>query len=202
MSYPDPQSPYAASHVPPSYPPPQMAGSPYPPFPAPVSSYAPQYPPYAGWWQRAGAFLLDCLINFGPLWLLIGVADAVDRPQSGDSGETAAFILGWVAFAVMLVVCVVQLIREGRTGQTVGKKALGIQVLRVYDGLAPGIGLALARRICQLLNYPAFGLGWLWASWDTKQQTFADKLTSVVVVRADTGPPAQPATGDYRQAAR
>lgn len=81
-----------------------------------------------------------------------------------------------------------QTIREGRTEQSVAKKAFGIRVIRTYDGLAPGVGLAFARRFCQFLNYPAFCLGWLWASWDPKKQTFADKITDVFVIRTDAGP--------------
>lgn len=56
--------------------------------------------------------------------------------------------------------------------------------VRVSDGLAPGGGPTFARRLCQFLNYPAFCLGWLGASWDDKSQMFADKITSVVVVQA------------------
>ncbi|MBT2399451.1 RDD family protein [Streptomyces sp. ISL-100] len=194
MSYPGPQGPFAASQAPAGYPPPQqMAGAQYPPFPQPGSPYAPQHPPYAGWLRRAGAFLLDILINFGPMWLLMGIANAIGEGRSGDSGEIPAAILGWGGLIAMIATLVVQLMREGRTGQTVGKRALGIRAVRDRDGLMPGIGLALGRRLCQFLNYAVFGLGWWWAIWDTKSQTFADKITSVVVVRADAGPARQPA---------
>ncbi|WP_369213939.1 RDD family protein [Streptomyces flavofungini] len=144
-----------------------------------------QSPRYASWGQRAGAFLLDCLINFGPFWLIMGIAEALGDDNSGEGLDT---YLGWVAVAYMLAACVWQAVREGRTGQTVGKKTVGIRAIRTYDALAPGGPLAFTRRLCQFLNYPAFCLGWLWASWDDKAQTFADKITKVVVVRADSGP--------------
>ncbi|WP_367038357.1 RDD family protein [Streptomyces sp. Je 1-332] len=145
--------------------------------------------------QRADAFLLDSLINFGPMWLLIGIGYAIDEKSSGDSGEIPAAILSWVGIIAMVVTTVVQLIREGRTGQTVGKKAFGIRAVRDHDGFMPGIGLALSRRLCQFLNWPLLALGWWWAIWDTKKQTFADKITGVVVVTAATGPTQQPAAG-------
>ncbi|MEU5958183.1 RDD family protein [Streptomyces sp. NPDC047525] len=142
--------------------------------------------------QRADAFLLDSAINFGPMWLLIWIGYAIDEQSSGDSGEVPAAILSWVGIITMIAAVVVQLIREGRTGQTVGKRVFGIRAVRDRDGLPPGVGLALSRRLCQVLNYPVFGLGWLWAIWDTKKQTFADKITGAVVVTADAGPPRHP----------
>ncbi|CAM5644497.1 hypothetical protein SALBM135S_02984 [Streptomyces alboniger] len=193
MSHPYPQLPEGAPQTPyghpSSQPIPGVPGAPYPqhaqvpPFPQhPQQWQYRRYAGYAGWGQRAGAFLLDCLINFGPMWLLMGVAVVID---DGDTGEDLAVYVSWVGVAYTIVACIVQAVREGRTGQTVGKRAVGIRAIRTYDGLAPGGPLAFARRLCQFLNYPAFCLGWLWASWDDKAQTFADKITSVVVVRAD-----------------
>ncbi|OEJ23018.1 hypothetical protein AR457_38105 [Streptomyces agglomeratus] len=194
MSHPGPPSPFTAPPAPDSYPPPhQTAASPDPPFQQPGAPYARQHPPYAEWPQRAGAFLLDSLINFGPMWLLMGIAIAIGEGSSGDSGEIPATILSWLGLIAMVATLVVQLIREGRTGQTVGKRVLGIRAVRDRDGLVPGIGLALGRRLCQFLNYAVFGLGWWWPLWDAKKQTFADKITSVVVVRADAVPAQQPA---------
>ncbi|MER7400831.1 RDD family protein [Streptomyces sp. NPDC000151] len=175
--YPPQQQPYGAP-----YPPPQQAGFPY----------APQHPPYAGWLQRAGAFLLDILINFGPVWALVGIGTSIDE-RSGESGEVFATIVSWVGILAMIVAVVLQLRSEGRTGQTVGKKVLGIRAIRERDGQMLGVGLALGRRLLQFLNNVVFGLGWWWAIWDVRSQTFADKITSVVVVRADAAPAPGPA---------
>ncbi|MBM7169318.1 RDD family protein [Streptomyces sp. G44] len=82
---------------------------------------------------------MDCLINFGPFWLLACVQTVLFDGQDAGEGETTfgAFLV-LLGFAVMIIMCVVQAIREGRTGQTVGKKAVGIRVIRAYDGLPPG----------------------------------------------------------------
>lgn len=194
---PPPQTPYG---YPPQqqpqqgygYPPQQQAyGSPYPPPQQAGFSYAPQQPPYAGWLQRAGAFVLDVLINFGPMWLLVGIGSGIEA-SSGESGEVFANIVAWIGILAMIVAVVFQLRREGRTGQTVGKKVLGIRAVRERDGQMLGVGLALGRRLLQFLNNVVFGLGWWWAIWDAKSQTFADKITSVIVVRADAAPMPQP----------
>ncbi|MFK4066814.1 RDD family protein [Streptomyces sp. NPDC029674] len=157
-------------------------------------SQNPEYTPYAGWRQRAGAFLLDCLINFGPMWLSVGIADVIG---DGDTGEGLAMYVSWVGIAYMIGSCIVQAVREGRTGQSVGKTVLGIRFVRTSDGLAPGGALAFARRLCQFLNYPVFCLGWLWASWDDKSQTFADKITGVVVVSTDAAVAPHPAAASW-----
>ncbi|MFI9025533.1 RDD family protein [Streptomyces sp. NPDC053560] len=201
MSHPGPP-PQASYGYPPQqpaygYPPqqpygyPQQAGAPYPPQQQPWAPTGPQLqPPYAGWFQRAGAFLLDVLINFGPLWVMVGISTAIEE-STGESGDALAIILGWVGVLAMIVAVVLQLRLEGRTGQTVGKKVLGIRAIRAADGRMLGVGLALGRRLLQFLNNVVFGLGWWWAIWDAKSQTFADKIANVIVVRADAVPTSQ-----------
>lgn len=76
-----------------------------------------------------------------------------------------------------------QLIQEGRTGQTVGKKALGIRLVREIDGQPMGVGMAFVRRLAHFLDSLACYLGWLWPAWDAKKQTFADKVCSSIVIR-------------------
>ncbi|WP_037771064.1 RDD family protein [Streptomyces sclerotialus] len=199
MSHPGPP-PQASYGYPPQQPPTQQ-GYGYPhqqpygvPYPASQQSgfpyavpFVPQPPPYAGWPHRAGAFLLDCALNFGPMWVLMGFGIALEG-RTGESGDVVANVLSWLGILAMIVTVVFQLRREGRSGQTVGKKALGIRAVRAYDAQMLGVGLALGRRLLQFLNCFACGLGWLWALWDDRSQTFADKITSVVVVRADAVP--------------
>lgn len=55
-----------------------------------------------------------------------------------------------------------QLIQEGRTGQTLGKKALGIRLVREIDGQPLGVGMAFVRRLAHFLDSLACYLGWLW----------------------------------------
>ncbi|MGW7515037.1 RDD family protein [Streptomyces sp. NPDC054796] len=185
--YPPQQQPYGANGSPYAMPP--QPGLPY------ASAFAPPLPPRAGWGQRAGAFLLDVAINFGPMWLLMGIAIGIGE-SSGESSEVVASILSWLGILAMIVAVVFQLMREGLTGQTVGKGVLGIRAVRERNVRQPlGIGLALGRRLLQCLNYAVFGLGWWWPLWDEKNQTFADKLTSVVVVPVDAVPLPQPGPG-------
>ncbi|MEU1329797.1 RDD family protein [Streptomyces sp. NPDC005865] len=178
----------------PQYPHPQSPHPQHTPYPQYPHSQNPEYTPYAGWGQRAGAFLLDCVINFGPLWLFMEAADVIG---DGNTGEGPALYVSWMGIAYMIGACIAQAIREGRTGQSAGKTVLDIRVVRASDGHAPGGPLAFARRLCQFLNFPALCLGWLWASWDPKAQTFADKITGAVVISADAAVAPHPGAASW-----
>ncbi len=71
----------------------------------------------------------------------------------------------------------------GTTGQTPGKRALGIKVLREQDGQLLGAGAGIGRAFLHILDVLSLGLGYLWPLWDAKKQTFADKGIHSVVVK-------------------
>ncbi len=76
-----------------------------------------------------------------------------------------------------------QLYQEGTTGQTIGKGAVNIRLVREADGQPIGFGMAFVRRLAHILDCPCY-LGFLWPAWDAKKQTFADKLCGTIVVKA------------------
>lgn len=70
-------------------------------------------------------------------------------------------------------------------GQTWGKKALKIRVVRAENGEAPGYTKAFLREVVgKLMSATVFGLGYLWMLWDGKKQTWHDKIGGTVVVKA------------------
>jgi uncharacterized RDD family membrane protein YckC len=87
--------------------------------------------------------------------------------------------------------------RQGRTGQTIGKQALGIRL--VADPTAGPFGQppatsgpalapigplnAFLRDLVHTIDGFAY-VGYLWPLWDAKRQTFADKIMKTVVVDA------------------
>ena len=74
--------------------------------------------------------------------------------------------------------------KMGRTGQSVGKKAIGLFLLDDKTGRPIGAGMCFLRELVQGLVNQIFYLGWLWMLWDTDKQTLGDKSvhSSVVVV--------------------
>ncbi|MGP4044908.1 RDD family protein [Streptomyces sp. 2A115] len=152
---------------------PQQPGQQYPGYPQ-QQMYG-GTPPYAHWGLRVGATLVDGLI------LMVAYIPAVIGAAMGsDSGQA---IFGLISIVAILGVAIWMLIQEGKTGQTIGKKALGIRLLRENDGRPLGVGMAFVRRLAHFLDSIACYLGWLWPLWDSKKQTFADKVCGSVVVK-------------------
>ncbi|MER6417398.1 RDD family protein [Streptomyces sp. NPDC001137] len=203
MSYGDPNNPYGQPQQPPQQPgygypqqpgqqqpygypqqapqgvPPQQ-GYGYPQAPQAPAGYGypqqPGYgmqPPYANWGQRFLGTLVDGLVFLVPYIIVI---------VGGVSKTWAVAIIGYLA---IIGLAIWQLIKEGQTGQTVGKKAVGIRLVREADGQPLGVGMAFVRRLAHFLDSLACYLGWLWPAWDAKRQTFADKVCSSIVIRTN-----------------
>ena len=45
----------------------------------------------------------------------------------------------------------------------------------------------VVRALAAILSALSGGLGWLWGSWDSRRQTWHDRIAGTVVVRDDTG---------------
>ncbi len=177
---PPPQGPY---QQPPQYgavPPGYQAYSPQPP---------PQYGELAGFGTRLGGYLLDGLL-YGLLavpFLIVGVAmfatafeDCVTvGNQTTCTSVNGGSLLG--GLAVMLaggvLVFVLYIRHLGRTGQTWGRRIVGIRVLRLDTGQPLGVGKAFGRTLfAWFISGQIFYLGYLWMLWDDKKQTWHDKV--------------------------
>ncbi|MEV7846784.1 RDD family protein [Streptomyces cyaneofuscatus] len=178
-----PQQGYGYPQQQPGYPPqtgyPQQPGQPYGGgYPQGQPGYGGGMPELAHWGLRFGGLLIDMLILAVP-YLLMGIGGGMG--ESSGAGGLAVGLIGFVAFFGLLIW---QLYKEGTTGQTIGKKAVGIRLLREADGRPLGFGMAFVRRLAHFLDSIACYIGWLWPLWDEKKQTFADKVCSSVVIRS------------------
>ena len=149
---------------------------------------------YAHWGKRVGAYLVDMLVAI-PAYIVIGIGVAVAgagattttdpttgvQTVSGGNGIGVVIaIIGYVLiFAILLWNTV---FRQGRTGWSIGKQALGIRLVKEDSGEPMGAGLCFVRMIVHIVDGIPCYLGYLWPLWDAKKQTFADKIMSTVVV--------------------
>lgn len=70
-------------------------------------------------------------------------------------------------------------------GQTLGKKAMGIQIVR--ENQQPiDISTALIRYLGYIVSSLFFGLGYLWVIFDPKKQAWHDKLAKTYVINTDS----------------
>jgi uncharacterized RDD family membrane protein YckC len=172
---------------PPSYPPPPPAYGP----PAP-GAYGQQQPGYgaeqpgfymghqlANWPQRVGAYLIDGLIISIPIAIAAALLSAGGNSNGSSGAVLISVLLYLAAFGVHIYN---RWIMQGRTGQSWGKQALGIKLLRMTDGQPVGGGMAFLRDIAHVLDSIVCYIGFLWPLWDAKRQTFADKVLNTVVI--------------------
>ena len=74
------------------------------------------------------------------------------------------------------------------SGQTVGKRALGIRVIDFGSGGPIGYGRATIRWLGRIVSGFFCYLGYLWMLWDKEKQCWQDKIAGSVVVPADAYP--------------
>lgn len=75
--------------------------------------------------------------------------------------------------------------REGRTGYTWGRKAMGVRVVDAANGGPIGAGRSFGRYLfATFISGNVCLLGYLWALWDPRKQTWHDKVATTVVVKA------------------
>jgi uncharacterized RDD family membrane protein YckC len=169
-------------------PPPPYGAGPPASYAQPGQAYGGEAPGYfmgrelANWPQRVGAYLIDGLIAGIPLFL----AGFLLNPEPGGSSSGASTLIVVLLYLVFLAVTLYnRWILQGRTGQSWGKQVLNIRLLRMQDGQPVGGGIAFLRDLVHILDgLPCILLpiGFLWPIWDSKRQTFADKIVNTVVV--------------------
>lgn len=153
---------------------------------------------YAGFGARLGGYLLDGLLYglVGAVFVIPGLVlgigafadcrtfdDEIICPAgSPKSGMLAAGILLGVLGAIIVFVLYVRAL--GRTGQTWGRRIVGVKVVRRDTGQPLGLGRAIGRTLfAWAFSGQIFYLGYLWMLWDSQKQTWHDKVVSSVVVR-------------------
>jgi uncharacterized RDD family membrane protein YckC len=124
----------------------------------------------ADWPLRVGSALIDGLLVAVPYVLSSLLA---------RSSSILALLFGLVALGVAIWNYV---IKQGQTGQTVGKGVVKTKLVDAVTGQPIGPGKAFLRQITHILD--GFCLvGYLWPLWDEKKQTFADKINHTYVVK-------------------
>lgn len=143
--------------------------------------------PMAQWGQRVAALLLDLVVLAIPNTIIVTVI-AGAAVSSGVINTTHVEPRVWEAIGVAVVVSLgyFSFLDGGATGQTIGKRAVGIAV-RDIDTAGPiGAGRALLRRFLFFAAY--FGLilfiiNALSPLWDRRRQAWHDKIVRSCVVR-------------------
>jgi len=151
--------------------------------------------PYASWWLRVGAQLIDGIIGgiilgvlvlIGALLAFVGaeVDPVTDEISDVNPLGIVIMVIGFLAYLAFDIWN--RGARVGVKGQSLGKQLVGIRIVRAQDGALLGTGSGLLRWLITFL----FGLtsclsliDVLWPLWDDKNQTLHDKVVGSVALR-------------------
>jgi uncharacterized RDD family membrane protein YckC len=189
---PGPEAPSA----PPRYGGPEPPGGWHQPLPGPPALSVGDL---AGWWQRVAAYLIDALVVGIPATAIFAGLIALGIGAGDSTGGIVAVVV--TILVVTLAVVVVAFLyapllmrRPGeRNGQTWGKQALGIRVIRT-NGLPFDLGSGVFREVVLkglgvgiassfFMGVPA-ALNYLWPLWDDDNRAVHDIIAQTRVVRA------------------
>ena len=121
--------------------------------------------------QRLGAWLVDAVIG-----TLVGVVGFVIGISISAGGHL-------LVLPVAIAYIVVYFWLVSTRGQSPGKLALGIKIVKA-DGGSLGLGGALLREIIgKFISSLIIYLGYIWILFDDKRQGWHDKIASTYVVK-------------------
>jgi len=126
--------------------------------------------PRASFFQRFAAAFIDFLI----LGAVNMVLSLVLKP---NAASLASLVIGVAYYASQ---------EGGPSGQTVGKRVMGIRVVRLNGADELGFGGGVLRYVGRIASGIVCLLGYFWMLWDDEKQTWHDKIAGTVVVPADS----------------
>jgi uncharacterized RDD family membrane protein YckC len=121
--------------------------------------------PRAGFWIRLGAALID------------GIPLAIISFAITKGVGTAGNIIG-----IVIALAYYSYFEGSGSGQTIGKKLVGIRVIDFEGRGSIGFVRAGARYLMSIVSGVVIVIGYLWMLWDDEKQTWHDKVANSVVV--------------------
>lgn len=142
---------------------------------------------YAGAGVRFLAALIDGLILFAVGFVIALPFGATEEGSTNSVAQGLSILINLGYFVWY----------QGKTGQTFGKKAMGIKVVDLNGQTPSYFTFFLREFIGKFVSAIILGIGYLMILWDKKKQGLHDKIASTVVVKLGASPtqpvaPAQP----------
>ncbi|MCM2265063.1 MAG: zinc-ribbon domain-containing protein [Desulfuromonadales bacterium] len=164
-------------------PPPPQSEAAFPGRAAYTAAAGPAELPKAGFWLRFVACMIDTLL-LGAVQFVIGLVLGIAGGAAGDfeGGETFAMLaITWLCSMAVSVTYYVFF--TGYNGQTPGKMALRIQVVRT-DGTPMSYGRAFLREIVgKFVSALILCIGYLMVAFDQQKQGLHDRIAGTYVIK-------------------
>jgi uncharacterized RDD family membrane protein YckC len=137
---------------------------------------------YVGFWSRLGASFIDgilvCVITFPLLLAIYGTAYWDNESLIAGPAD---FLISWVLPSVLIVVLWIRL------STTPGKMAIGATIVDARTGGKPSTRQFVIRYFGYFVSTLPLLLGYIWAGFDARKQSWHDKMAGTVVVRRKLG---------------
>jgi uncharacterized RDD family membrane protein YckC len=144
---------------------------------------------YAGFFSRGAAYALDRLTTFGITVLITAVLHyflslfRIDQWLEGLRHDTPLYVVLAVLLSTVGIHILVSVTYNIGfwliSGQTPGKRMLGVRVMRA-DGTRLKLGNAVRRQIGYWISSILY-LGFLWILFDNRRRGWHDKLAGTIV---------------------
>jgi uncharacterized RDD family membrane protein YckC len=165
---------------------------------APVYAVARAPLPYAGFWERVAAYLIDGLILGIPFGILVviliflfgGFGMMLHRRPPADAGEAMAFVgpmfslffLGMLVFIALQWLYFAGLESSERQG-TIGKSVMSLRVAD-SEGRRLSFGHATGRFFAKIVSgMVPFAIGYIMAAFTARKQALHDLIAGTLVLR-------------------
>ncbi len=146
---------------------------------------------YGGFVRRIIAFVIDNIfLQAAALFVTIVGLIVIGIEAEGLTALSGTLLNSYYATAVVMNLFYFTYF-HGTTGQTLGKRMLGMKVVQ-STGEPMRAGVAFLRWVGYLLSGLIFYLGFLWIAFDGRKQGWHDKIAGTCVIRVGTLQPEQP----------
>jgi uncharacterized RDD family membrane protein YckC len=139
---------------------------------------------------RIGGFVIDLMIAGAVGFVIAVVATVVyhavsDLPIEQELTQAQNEELGGLFVVIFFPLWFIATWIANAIGWSLGKRILDLRIVTA-EGRRPGLGWGLGRTVAAWLSWLPLGLGFIWATWDERRQTWHDKIGGTHVVRAES----------------
>jgi len=137
--------------------------------------------PFAGWWSRVAAQILD--------WIIVSIIPIVLYFIVLNSNDVGPYLLSGLILLVGAIYYALTIGRSGENnGQTIGMQVVNIRIVR-ETGEPMTAGMAILREtlikgILMAICFIVTILNYLAPLWDDRNQAWHDKIVNTLVVEA------------------
>jgi uncharacterized RDD family membrane protein YckC len=144
---------------------------------------------YAGFFTRFFALLIDQFAMAFLAWIVSFFVGACAGTALLAEGDIIGFLFGSVALIGWVILAIFNFVYFGyfwsNSGQSVGMKLLNCTVVRQTEGESLSFWRAGFRgTVGYAISGLVFGLGFIWAAFDSDSETWHDKLFDTWVVKS------------------